>query len=176
MGGHEGESHRVCGCKSHLFLDVTPVGADAGNQAQHVRCKVEAVRGKRLRVFAAITIGSIFAVGCNEVSESHYSTAAAAAQAGAFTRGWLPDLLQPDVLDIYESHDLDSSEVEGRFALNDGVIHRIQSGCRTSMKIPERARSALSATPSSANAVRCGDFLVTIDTAKRTGYFWSNGR
>lgn len=30
-GGHTGKAHRDLGCKSHLSLDVTPVGTDAGD-------------------------------------------------------------------------------------------------------------------------------------------------
>ena len=117
-------------------------------------------------------IGGIFALGCSEVRESHYPTVAAAAQDKAFTRGWLPEILQPDTTEIYESHDLDSNVVDGHFRLNDGVLRRIQSDCKSS-NVPASALGPLNMTLSGGSAFRCGDFLISVDTAKRTGYFWS---
>jgi hypothetical protein len=38
--------------------------------------------------------------GCKEQLESRYPTVNAAAQAGAFKRGWLPGVLQPDAADM----------------------------------------------------------------------------
>src|SRR5579863_1483229 len=75
-------------------------------------------------------------VGCKEQIESHYPTVNAATEAGAFNRGWLPAVLQPDGTALQEWHDLDSNEVRGRFALNDSLLHRLQSDCEESQEKP----------------------------------------
>ncbi len=87
-----------------------------GNMHFHeppVRLKFLAVRDTLIRT-VLVTIASVLLVtGCKEQLESHYPTVNAAAHAGAFERGWLPGVLQPDATDIREWHDLDSDEVRG---------------------------------------------------------------
>jgi hypothetical protein len=122
--------------------------------------------------------------GCNEQLEKHYPTAATAAQAGAFDHGWIPRVLQPDVTDIREWHDLDTNEVRGRFAPNDSVLNRLQSTCKQGGDLPRRVRSAPNWWPDSVNnggsakntpVFHCDNFFITTDTQKATGYFWTNG-
>jgi hypothetical protein len=70
---------------------------------------------------------------CTEKFESHYSSAEAAAKAGEFDRGWLPDVLNPDAVDIKEWHDVASNEVRGRFDLNDRILSGLQASCKLSI-------------------------------------------
>src|SRR5690348_12095939 len=48
----------------------------------------------------------LLSLACNETPKASYSTVDAAAQDGAFQRGWLPDVLRSDVSDIREIHNL----------------------------------------------------------------------
>lgn len=107
---------------------------------------------------AAILAVCTIAVGCHETPESRYPTAAAAATAGAFQRGWLPEVLQPDATDIYETHDIDSNRGHGTFAANPHLIHRLDSDC----------------VRESAAEFRCKSFLVSIDVQSGKGKFQLN--
>jgi hypothetical protein len=126
----------------------------------------------------------LLVTGCKEQVESHYPTVNAAAQAGAFKRGWLPGVLQPDATDIREWHDLDSNEVVGQFVLNDSLLHHLQSDCIESEGKPPnipgqswRAHTSVDgATAAGFHVVRCDNFFVSTDRANGVGYFWANGR
>src|SRR5258705_10423142 len=106
----------------------------------------------------------------------------AAEKSGAFDHGWIPDLLKPDVTDITEWHDIASSEVRGRFALNPGVLNRLKSSCTPATDMPRRTRSMpawfpVSITSGDAAAqdmsvFRCADFFVALDKLAVAGYFW----
>jgi len=80
------------------------------------------------RLLLVITL-VVFMCACEEKFETYYSSATAAAKAGEFDRGWLPDLLKPDVMDIRLWYDIDSNEVRGRFALNERVVRSLGSRC-----------------------------------------------
>ena len=146
--------------------------------------KVLVVKGTMIQAVLVLVVAATM-TGCNEQPESHYPTVAAAAQAGGFEHGWLPAVLNPDVTDIREWHDLDTNEVRGQFALNDPVLHRLQSDCKQATDVPRHIRSAPSWWPdsiergelvSSRAAFRCGDFFVAVNTSNRAGYFWANSR
>lgn len=143
------------------------------------------VKSKMIRTVLVLVVGMAIMTGCNEQHETHYSTVAAAAQAGAFERGWLPAELKSDVTDIEEWHDVDTNEVRGRFALNDSFLHRLHSDCKQATDVPRH----ISLAPSwwrnpmtgdqagrSIGEFRCGNFFIAADTSNRTGYFWANSR
>jgi hypothetical protein len=92
---------------------------------------------------------------CDETPTSRYPTTEAATKDGAFRRGWLPEILQPDATDIYESHDIDSNRGYGSFALNSQLIQRLKSECRQ-----------LNATE-----FRCKEFQISVDLDKGSGSF-----
>jgi hypothetical protein len=92
------------------------------------------------RLLLLIMVAGIMSA-CQEKFESHYPSATAADKAGAFDHGRIPDLLKPDVTDIREWYDIDSSEVRGRFALNPGVLNRLKSSCTPATDVPRRTRS-----------------------------------
>ena len=147
-----------------------------------VRCRL-AVRDALIRTVLVMIASVSLVTGCKEQLESHYPTVNAAAQAGAFKRGWLPGVLQPDATDMREWHDLDSNEVRGRFALNDSVLHRLQSDCRESQEKPPTGtgpswwpHTVDGATAASRHVVRCDNFFVSTYQASGVGYFWANGR
>jgi hypothetical protein len=142
------------------------------------------VRDALIRPVLVMIVSVLFVTGCKEQLESHYPTVNTAAQAGAFKRGWLPGVLQPDATDMREWHDLDSNEVLGRFALNDSVLHRLQSDCKASQEEPPNSTdpswwpytSVQGETAASFHVVRCDNFFVSTDRANGVGYFWANGR
>src|SRR5258707_8323883 len=92
---------------------------------------------RRQRLLFLVIVAGIMCA-CTEKFESRYPSAAAAANAGAFDHGWLPDVLKPDVMNIREWHDIASNEVRGRFALNERVLKSLQSSCRPDMDVPRK--------------------------------------
>jgi hypothetical protein len=133
------------------------------------------------RLWLLIIVAGITSA-CQEKFESHYPSTTAAEKSGAFDHGWIPDLLKPDVTDISEWHDIASSEVRGRFALNPGVLDRLKSSCTPATDMPRRTRSMpewfpVSITSGDAAAqgmsvFRCADFFVASDKSAVAGYFW----
>jgi hypothetical protein len=73
-----------------------------------------------MRTSLAIAAISIASLGCSvaERPEAHYETAAAAREAGAVERGWVPEWLPTEAESIREIHDLDTNEVCLRFSLS----------------------------------------------------------
>ena len=135
-----------------------------------------------IRKVVLTAASTLLVTGCNELRESHYATSDAATKAGAFERGWLPVVLQPDITDIREWHDLDSNQVRGLFTINHTVLVRMQSECKKSSEVPpiEPAPEWWPRSKSEGEAetgvlvVHCGEFFVAIDGANRTGYFWED--
>jgi len=120
----------------------------------------------------------LFLIGCNETPQTHYATVSAAVQDRAFERGVLPTVLQPDVTDIHEMHDIDSNRVVGQFALNGAVQERLQSSCKRASSDPPHIPSDWFPHVSrerlrTLEVVRCDDFFVATDTRNRIGYFWA---
>jgi hypothetical protein len=140
------------------------------------------VRDAFVRTVLVMVATVLLVTGCKEDFESRYPTVEAAAQAGAFKRGWLPAVLQPDATEIQEWHDLDSNKVRGRFALNDSLLYRLQRYCKVSEQEtpigsgPSWWPNGDSRGKSAANfhVVRCGDYFVATDRENRVGYFWAN--
>lgn len=128
---------------------------------------------------AILIVGcGLFLIGCNETPETQYATASAAAQDQAFERGWMPPVLQPDVTDIHETHDIDSNRVVGQFALNGSVLERLQSSCKHASSDPPSIPAKWLPHVSSERlrtleVVRCDNFFVATDMKNRIGYFWA---
>ena len=120
--------------------------------------------------------------GCKEKFESSYSSVAVAVKDGAFDRGWLPELLKPDVVSIKEWHDISSNEIRGRFALNQGVMDRLQSTCTRAVDVPRKTWSMPNWFPESIpqgdaeahgmRIFRCDNFFIASDVPAQAGYFW----
>jgi hypothetical protein len=137
-----------------------------------------------MRRFLLLVIIAGMMCACQERFESYYPSATAAANLGAFDRGWLPEVLKPDVENIREWHDIDSNEVRGRFALNKRVLNSLQSSCRPDFDAPRKTRSMPEWFPTSISRgeatthgmriFRCDDFFVAVDAAAANGYFWTN--
>jgi hypothetical protein len=119
---------------------------------------------------------------CRDSAESHYPTAAAAAQAGMFDHGWLPEVLKPDAADITVWYDIASNEVRGKFALNPAVTERVRSTCKPASDVPRKtwwmprwfpaSIPAGVAAPTGLQIFRCDDYFVATDRALGKGYFW----
>ncbi len=137
-----------------------------------------------IRMMLLIVATVLAVAGCREQLESRYPTADAAAQAGAFQRGWLPAVLQPDATEIQEWHDFDSNKVRGRFALNASVLNRLQRDCQQSQEKPPLGTGPTwwlqtdvgKPSMTQLQVVRCDDFFVLTDRGNRVGYFWESRR
>ena len=68
-------------------------------------------------------------VACDglERPSAFFETYEAAREAGAMTRGWIPEWLPSDAIDIHEIHDLDTNEVCFRFELSRDARSRLLS-------------------------------------------------
>jgi hypothetical protein len=65
-------------------------------------------------MLAAVLLGCVGA--CQEDFESHYPDVAAARRDGAFDRGWLPEFMPTDAIDIFEEHNVDTNVTWGCFS------------------------------------------------------------
>jgi len=130
--------------------------------------------------FLVIVVATMSA--CQEEFETHYPSAADAAKAGEFDRGWLPELLKPDAADIREWHDIDSNEVRGKFAMNARIHGILESSCSSAKDLPRKTWFMPSWFPSSIyrgdaaahdiQIFRCNNFFVAEDKTAAVGYFW----
>jgi len=55
-----------------------------------------------------------------EELETHYADVAAARRAGAFSRGWLPEIVPDEAVDIWEMHNLDTNNTWACFSTPEG--------------------------------------------------------
>jgi hypothetical protein len=139
-------------------------------------------RTLRLSLFL-LTIAAGITCACREKFESYYPSAAAAVKAGEFDRGWLPDVLKPDVTNIREWHDIASNEVRGKFALNERIVKSLQTTCKPGSDVPRKTWSMPAWFPASISSgkaaehgmqiFRCDDFFVAVDTTAAARYFWA---
>jgi hypothetical protein len=69
----------------------------------------------------AITVSTWGCVGpFSEHFESHYANVAAARHDGAFVRGWLPEIVPDEAIDIWEMHNVDSNRTWACFGIPKG--------------------------------------------------------
>jgi hypothetical protein len=141
------------------------------------------VTSARIRQISLLIVILVSMNACKEKFESHYSSATDAAKAGEFDRGWLPDVLKPDIRNISEWHDVASNEARGRFVLSEEFLNRLRSSCVISADVPRKTSSmpdwfpaAIYRGESSKEGMlifRCEDFFVAINQQTKNGYFWS---
>src|SRR6185312_427588 len=137
-----------------------------------------------MRALVLIVSCALFLVGCDEIPETHYATASAAAQDRAFERGWLPAVLLPDATDIHEAHDIDSNHDVGQFTLNAALLKRLEASCHTATANPATLPNVPTKWSSHADSqrlrklpvVRCDDFFVATDVKSQFGYYWTPGK
>src|SRR4051794_39592211 len=117
-----------------------------------------------------LLLTAVFVAGCDEVSTTHYKSTEDAVRDRALERGVIPQVLQPDVTDIQETHDLDSGRVDGSFALNGSVIFRLNSACIPSQALPPSTaahwwQDSLNTgrQASSGQSFQCGSFFLATD-------------
>ncbi len=85
--------------------------------------------GRTIALVAALACG----VSCSDQRESRYVDVAAVRQAGALDRGWIPDILPTDGVDIREVHDTDTNRTWGCFRTPGGAdavrskLHSLQA-------------------------------------------------
>ena len=69
----------------------------------------ESMRQRGPRYLATLAMLIMALCGCRETMEAHYPTLAAAEQAGAISRGWIPRWTPASAKDIAEVHNLDTN-------------------------------------------------------------------
>lgn len=133
---------------------------------------------KMLSGFACVALPLILA--CHEDMNAYYATAADAEAQGAFSRGWLPDLLNPYAREIREFHDLDSNHGGATFEYAGDLEDRLKHDCvevQGSGKVASpfnawTAESADQLNRQGIHAYSCGIFTLVINTGNRLGYLW----
>ena len=77
---------------------------------------------RRREALIALTLG-ISLLSCRETVSTNYASSSEARRAGALEKGWLPNVLPPSAVDIWERHDIDTNETWGafRFATSDAA-------------------------------------------------------
>ncbi len=121
---------------------------------------------------------------CTEVQENSYPSFVAARDAGAISRGWLPQWLPQDTTDITEVHDLDTNRFMARFSFSKNTSPALPSSCKsvvpTSPPAPPFSRRWWpSDVPASGFAThrhaffQCEGMYVAISSAMGEGYAWN---
>jgi hypothetical protein len=72
------------------------------------------------RYISILVLVSIASGGCSDRFESSYPSISDAKNDGAIERGWIPDSLGGSVNDIWETHNLDTNEMWGKFRFPKG--------------------------------------------------------
>jgi hypothetical protein len=136
-----------------------------------------------MRRFLPLIVVAGLMCACKEKFESRYASAADAAKAGEFDRGWLPEVLKADVMDITEWHDIASNEVRGKFIMNETVLNSLKSSCKAGTDVPRKTWStpkwfpdAITHGDAAAHGMqvfRCDEFFIAVDKAGAAGYFWT---
>ena len=68
-----------------------------------------------------VLISAALCCGCSETIESRYSNTNEAIRSGAIARGWVPDILPKDAVDIREFHKIDTGQTWGCFITPGGL-------------------------------------------------------
>jgi hypothetical protein len=68
-----------------------------------------------------VVISAVLCGGCLDEYASRYSNVDEVVRSGAVARGWVPDILPKDAVDIREVHNLDTNETWGCFITPGGV-------------------------------------------------------
>src|SRR5882724_8330179 len=94
----------------------------APNSARGRALRYADVSNTRGFLISAITIALFGCVGpFSEDFESQYSDMNAARADGAFNRGWLPEIVPDDSIDIREMHNIDTNKTWGCFVIPSGT-------------------------------------------------------
>lgn len=107
---------------------------------------------------ALVLLACTCLVGCDETKHTHYATGIDAVKDGAIARGWLPEVLSSNVVDIDESHDLDINHGKADFKYAAELIPKLQKSCVSSQ--PEHNRLVF----------QCGSFKISLDPTKSSGH------
>ncbi len=104
---------------------VRIVRGGAGSRASQLIRGVLRTGGRSVcRLGLALAVG-VATGGCvgpfGETREAHYPDVTAAKGDGAFTRGWLPDVVPPEAKDIWEQHQVDSPRTWACFVAPEGA-------------------------------------------------------
>jgi hypothetical protein len=102
-----------------------------------------------------VSIG--FLAGCHETPHAYYANASDAVKDGAIARGWLPSVLDSNVTEISESHDLDSNQGIADFRYTPELIRKLQRNC------------IANPTGDGHPMFRCGAFEISLDPAQLKG-------
>jgi len=106
---------------------------------------------------APIVLVAACLVSCDETKHARYATAADAVADGAIARGWLPQVFDANVLDIHESHDIDSNRGSADFRYEPRLIPRLEQQCASKPATDGHLR------------FQCGHFNISLDPARHAG-------
>lgn len=132
----------------------------------------------------AIVLAVALLPGCWwEQMEESYASFAAAEDAGAVKRGWIPEWLPRNSTDLKEKHDLDTNGSILRFSFAEAGKWIPPSACTPIPSAQTRSpRVKASWWPSDVPAsslvtprhafFQCGQEFLALDTARSEGYFW----
>lgn len=136
---------------------------------------------------SALASFACFGCGGGDFVESRYEDHAAAAAAGAMTRGWLPSFLPASATTIREAHNLDTNEVWATFMIAPGAMddnNACQRSDRSGVLLPRRAgigwwpdalseRSAEEPPAVGYTYFRCGTTaFIAVDGSSGAVYYW----
>lgn len=118
--------------------------------------------------------------GCHKDREAHYATAAEARAQGAFSQGWLPDVMNSDAYEIREFHNPATNHGGASFQYADPLADRLKDECTPVASSERLATSFNGRTDETAGelakrgvlAFKCGRFTVAVNTNKHLGILW----
>ena len=140
----------------------------------------------RRAVLLVLALGPLLVTGCRETPQTNYKSSDEAAAAGAFARGWLPEVLRHGATGISEFHDLDSNHGGATFQYSDSLADLVSHSC--SQLAPEdEVSSPLNSWPAfvrehpnagslasrGIRVYRCEAFQVALDSSSNhAGLLW----
>jgi hypothetical protein len=112
----------------------------------HIRTLMDTGSGRiclapNLAQIMLFIFAGVFFQGCGERPESSYPLLADATDAGAVTRGWIPNFLPESSHDIHEMHDITSSRTWCSFQFSPNDAQRFRDSLVTSLdELPQSLR------------------------------------
>jgi hypothetical protein len=133
---------------------------------------------------SAILVAVALLSGCWwEQKEESYASFAAAEDAGAMKRGWIPEWLPRNSSDLKEKHDLDTNSSILRFSFVAAGKWTPSIACKQIPSAQTRSPSVKASwwpsdVPASAlvtprhSLFQCGQEFLALDATRSEGYFW----
>jgi len=127
-----------------------------------------------MRISFIVIIICLILNGCSDVYSAKFTDVDEASEAGAFIRGWLPDWLPSNAVNIYEIHNLDTNVQAFSYQLPE--IQKWPSDCEFVKSTPNprlKAKSFPENLHEFSDLKKCDDFWGASSDAG-IYYFWNN--